>query len=247
MSTLDYSQYKKLDLHIHTPQSLCYSDLTVKAEQIVEAAVASGLHAIAVTDHNTGTGIEDIRKVAVKNGLVVFPGIELTTKGGHFLSIFEVDTSLVLLNSLLDELGVTQENRGDGAELVEGEVDGVFAKVVEAGGVLIAAHIERWPSGFLETKESRSAKMAIHANPYLSALEITVAQNREQWNNGEVRGYPKKYACIQGSDAHAPVEVGRRPFFVRMEKIGLASLKSAFADWHDSIIFPDQLSAASSR
>jgi PHP family Zn ribbon phosphoesterase len=241
MSTLDYSQYKKLDLHIHTPQSLCYSDMTVKPEQIVEAAVASRLHAIAVTDHNTVAGIEDIRKVAVKNGLVVFPGIELTTQGGHFLSIFEIDTSLVQLDRLLDELGVSQENRGDGAEQINGEVEDIFKRVVDIGGVIIAAHIERWPSGFLETKESRSAKMAIHASPYLSALEITVAQNCAQWNNGEVRGYPKKYACIQGSDAHAPVEVGRRPFLVRMEKIELSALKSAFTDWNNAIVFPIQL------
>lgn len=239
MSTLDYSQFKKLDLHIHTPQSLCYSDVTVKPEQIVDAAVVSGLHAIAITDHNTVAGIEEIRRIADKEGLVVFPGIELTTRGGHFLAIFEIDTSLMQLDKLLDDLGVVPENRGDGAEPISGEVEGILMKVVNSGGVVIAAHIERWPSGFLETKESRSAKMAIHASPYLSALEITVAQNREQWNNGQMRGYPKKYACIQGSDAHAPDEVGRRPFLVRMEKVGLAALRYAFTNWDNTIVFPE--------
>lgn len=243
MSTFEDLPYKKLDLHIHTPRSLCYSDMTVKPEQIVEAAIASGLDAIGITDHNTVEGIEDVCRVAVKEGLAVFPGIEFTTRSGHFLAIFDIDASITKLRELLDELGVARSHWGDGVEQVSGEAEDVFKMVVEWGGVVIAAHIERWPSGFLETKEPRSAKMAIHASPFLSALEITVAQNCEQWNNGWMRGYPKKYACIQGSDAHAPDEVGRRPFLVRMEKIGLKALKSAFTSWDNAITFPDQLHA----
>jgi hypothetical protein len=46
--------------------------------------------------------------------------------------------------------------------------------------------------------------MRIHDNKYLNALEITVPQSKSLWNSGQVRNYPKKYACIQGSDAHAP-------------------------------------------
>ncbi len=239
MSTFESSPYRKLDLHIHTPRSLCYSDMTIKPEQIVEAAIASGLDAIGITDHNTVEGVEDVRKVAAKRGLVVFPGIELTTRSGHFLAIFDVDTSIAKLRELLDEIEIPHSHWGDGVEQVSGEAEDVFKMVVEWRGVVIAAHIERWPSGFLETKESRSAKMAMHASSYLSALEITVAQNREQWNNGRMRGYPKKYACIQGSDAHAPDEIGRRPFLVRMKKVGLKALKSAFTNWDNAIVFPD--------
>jgi hypothetical protein len=88
-------------------------------------------------------------------------------------------------------------------------IEEVFQKTEDWGGVAIAAHIERWPSGFLETNETRQAKMRIHSNKYLSALEITVPQNKNLWNAGQVRGYPKKYACIQSSDAHALEEIGR--------------------------------------
>ncbi|MBN1804193.1 MAG: PHP domain-containing protein [Sedimentisphaerales bacterium] len=247
MDTFDISQYKKLDLHIHTPSSLCYSDMTVKPHQIVDAAVASGLDAIAITDHNTVEGIEDIRVLAGQKGLFIFPGIELTTRSGHFLAIFDVDTAVVKLRELLDDLGVTPSSWGDATEAVRDDALDVFKKVVEFGGLVVAAHIERWPSGFLETKESRSVKMAIHASPYLSALEITIAQNRGQWHEGRVRGYPRKFACIQGSDAHTPAEIGRRPFLVRMGKIELVALKSAFMDWNNSIIFPDEINSKAER
>jgi hypothetical protein len=64
---------RKVDLHIHTPRSFCYSDKTVTAGQIVEAALAKKLDAIAVTDHNTFEGVEDVNRDAKEKGLVVQP------------------------------------------------------------------------------------------------------------------------------------------------------------------------------
>ena len=233
--------FKKLDLHVHTPHSLCYSDMTVRPEQIVEAALVFGLDAIGITDHNGVEGIDGVRKVAAREGLAVFPGMEITTRSGHFLAFFDLETPSARIRDFLDVVGISREHWGDAADMVTCETEEVFRKVVEWGGVVIAAHIERWPSGFLETKEPRATKMAIHASPYLSALEITVAQNRQQWENGLMRGYPRKYACIQGSDAHSPTEVGRRPFLARMETIGLAGLKAAFDNWTTDIAFPDEI------
>lgn len=221
--------------------------MTVKPEQIVEAANAAGLDAIGITDHNTAAGIEGIRKAAEKANLAVFPGIELTTRSGHFLALFEIGTPISTTDKLLDAMGIALQLRGDGTIQLNGEPEDIFKSVAAEGGLVIAAHIERWPSGFLETKESRSTKMAVHASPYLSALEITVAQNKEQWNRGLMRGYPKKYACIQGSDAHAPNEVGRRPFFIRTDQISLGVLKFAFSNWDNVIAFPDQLQQSPSH
>jgi len=233
--------YRKLDLHIHTPHSLCYGDMAVRPQQIVEAALVFGLDAIAITDHNGVEGIDGVRKAAAGEALVVFPGVELTTRSGHFLALFNIDAPVARLRDFLDSAGISREHWGDAAEMVAVETEDVFRTVTEYGGLVIAAHIERWPSGFLETKEPRSTKMAIHASLYLSALEITVAQNRRLWENGQMRGYPRKHACIQGSDAHSPTEVGRRPFLARMDEISLAGLKSAFASPDTAIAFPDEL------
>jgi PHP family Zn ribbon phosphoesterase len=241
MNNASIQSFKKFDLHIHTPSSSCYSDMTVTSEQIVDAAVAANLDAIGITDHNTVSGIDSIRKAAEKEKLAIFPGMELTTRSGHFLALFELDTPVGKMDMLLDEMGIAVPLRGDGTVHLNGEPEDIFKSVVAEGGLIIAAHIERWPSGFLETKEPRSVKMAVHASPYLSALEITVAQNKEQWNKGLMRGYPKKYACIQGSDAHAPNEVGRRPFLIKTDQISLEALKSALTSWDNVIAFPGQL------
>ncbi len=229
---------RRVDLHIHTPRSFCYSDKSITAGQIVEAALAKGLDAIAVTDHNTFESVDDIRSAVQGKGLVVFPGVELSTKSGHFLALFEPGTPLVELRKVLANIGIKTEDWGDAAVFVEGTVEEIFPKIVAHGGLVIAAHIERWPSGFLETKELKKAKLAIHDNPDLSALEITVAADKDAWNRGEQRGFRRKMACIQGSDAHSPAEIGRRPVFIRMEEISIAGLRKAFLNFEVSIIFP---------
>lgn len=241
MSESDNACLKKLDLHIHTPRSICYSDKTVTSEQIVVEALNAKLDAIAITDHNTFENVESVRNIAKDKGLTIFPGVELSTKSGHFLALFEVNTPLPRLRENLGKIGVAQDAWGDGAMLVEGEVDYLFKKITDAGGIVIASHIERWPSGFLETNEPRNVKMAIHASSLISALEITVSKDKKLWNNGEKRGFAKKYACIQSSDAHSPAEIGRRPVFIRMDTINLRSLKSAFRDYENSIFFPDDV------
>lgn len=241
MSAIYRTNLYKIDLHVHTPVSACYGDKSITPEQIVAAALASGLDAIAITDHNTFEGIDIIRKVAEGKKLRVFPGVELSLKSGHFLALFEVNTPVAALQPLLTEIGIKRPDWGDGAILAECETVEVFRKINTLNGIVVAAHIERWPSGFLESNEPRKVKMAIHSNPYISALEITIAQNKNFWNNGLMRGYPTKRACIQSSDAHSPVDIGRRPVFIKMEEITLSCLKSAFNDYEHKVVFPDEL------
>ena len=239
MSEVKDVAFKKVDLHIHTPRSACYSDPSVTTEQIVNSALTAELSVIAITDHNTVEAVDGIRQVAEKKGLFAFPGIELSTRGGHIISIFDLDTPVERLRDFLDNIGITRQGWGDAAIMADDGIEEVLQKIIEWGGIAIAAHIERWPSGFLQTNQPRQVKMRIHSSNYLSALEITVPQNKGMWHAGQVRGYPKKYACIQGSDAHALDEIGRRPVHIRMETVNLESLYSAFNDYETKIIFSD--------
>ena len=221
---------------------MCYSDPSVTPGQIVESALAVGLDAIAITDHNTAEGIEEVRQAGKEKGLPVFPGIELSTRGGHIIALFDLDVPVERLRDLLDDIGIAREGWGDAAIMAAINIEEVLQRLEDRGGIAIAAHIERWPSGFLKTNESRRTKMKIHNNRHLSALEITVPDDKDLWNNGLVRDYHKKYACIQGSDAHALVEIGRRPVYIQMEKIGLDALRLAFLNYETRIQFPDEVS-----
>jgi len=232
---------RRVDLHIHTPKSVCYSDISATPEQITDAALAAGLEAIAITDHNSVEAVEDMRQVASGGGLSIFPGIELSTVGGHILALFALDTPMEKLQSFLIYVGLDRPQWGDAIHVANGDTEEVLQKIDEWGGLAIAAHVERWPSGFLETNQPRHVKAAIHASDYLSALEITIPQNKAQWNAGAMRGYPKKRACTQSSDAHSLDEIGRRPLCVWMESISLDALRRAIEDYETAIYFPEEL------
>lgn len=234
-------RFTKVDLHLHTPESKCYSDPLTTPEQIIDAALAVGLEAIAITDHNTFNSVDAIRKLGQEKGLVVFPGVELSTKGGHVLALFDRETPVSQLDDFLDRAGASAAAMGDGAFTVDNGIEDVFRKIDEHGGIAIAAHIERWPTGFLQTTESRRAKMRIYSNEYLTALEITQPQNKGLWNRGQVRGYPKRHACIQGSDAHALNEIGRRPTYLRLPSLDLRGLRLAFDEYESRIRFPEEM------
>ena len=176
--------FRKMDLHIHTPQSMCYGEPSVTLEQIVDTAKSAGLEVMAITDHNTVAAIDGIRQAAEEKGLFVFPGVELSTSGGHFFALFERDTPVEHLVDFLDDVGIAREGWGDAATVAEGDVEGILCQIGERGGIAIAAHIERWPSGFLQTNEPRQVKMRIYGSQYLSALEITIPQNKGLWNAG---------------------------------------------------------------
>ncbi len=232
--------YRKVDLHVHTPRSTCYSEKGVTPQQIVERAIEAGLDVIAVTDHNTVASIDEVRSAAEGKALVVLTGVEVTTPEGHVLALFGSDVPTKDLEDFLTYVGVADDWRGDGHFAVEAPMDEVFRRIDERGGIAIAAHIERWPSGLLEANRPAKVKAAIHASPYLSALEITIPRDKASWNEGKVRGYPVKRACIQSSDAHSLGEIGRRPVTLRLDTIDLPALKRAFADFATSIFFPDE-------
>jgi predicted metal-dependent phosphoesterase TrpH len=66
-------QYRKVDLHMHTPASHCYEYPEHTPGEIVQAAIENGLDAIAVTDHNTAAWIGRIKSAAQNAALTVFP------------------------------------------------------------------------------------------------------------------------------------------------------------------------------
>lgn len=233
--------YKKADFHIHTPASVCYGDKSVTQEQIIDATLDNGLEVFAVTDHNTFESVDSLRKIGREKGICVFPGVELSTKSGHFIALFDTDTPVTKLEEMLLLLQPDRSRWGDGTAKLDMDTVEVLKQVTKSGGITIAAHIERWPSGILESGESSHMKMIIMESPYLTGLEITVPGDRTDWNNGKMNNYPGEYACVQSSDAHNLDEIGRRPVFISIENCNLEALKAAFSNFKDRIRFPDDM------
>ncbi len=65
-----------IDLHTHTNES----DGTYSPAELVEAALSSGLEALAISDHDTFSGYDQAAQLAGRNGLDLVCGIEVNSR-----------------------------------------------------------------------------------------------------------------------------------------------------------------------
>ncbi|WP_286077446.1 PHP domain-containing protein [Thomasclavelia cocleata] len=81
----------KIDMHVHSD----FSDGTFSPSEIVSKAKDLDLDLIALTDHNTFSGISEFKKACKKYKVKGIPGIELTTsyknKEIHVLGYFNIN------------------------------------------------------------------------------------------------------------------------------------------------------------
>ena len=91
------AQFRRADMHIHSfgeGGSYDVTDGAMTPENIVDTAVAERLDLIAITDHNQIANVRPALKYADGKGLLVIPGVELSTQQGHLLVYFETDDQL---------------------------------------------------------------------------------------------------------------------------------------------------------
>jgi len=73
------SKSGSIDLHCHSTAS----DGTLAPAEVVKLAVAGGLSALALTDHDTVDGVAEAAAEAEKSGLDFLPGIEISCEYPH--------------------------------------------------------------------------------------------------------------------------------------------------------------------
>ncbi|NLV72569.1 MAG: PHP domain-containing protein [Actinobacteria bacterium] len=157
----------RADLHIHSALSPCASD-EMTPPAIVNAALGAGLDMIAVSDHNSAGNVAAVQEAARIAGetLAVLPGMEITSaEEVHVLALFpDVETAESVARHLRTLLPVAEGNYysffGDQPLLdAEGrtvgtetaalaaattlDLDEVVELVHNAGGIAIAAHVDR--------------------------------------------------------------------------------------------------------
>lgn len=65
----------RIDLHTHS----CRSDGTCTPAELVDLAVAEGLRAFALTDHDTTAGLREAREAGARAGVEIVSGCEIST------------------------------------------------------------------------------------------------------------------------------------------------------------------------
>ena len=120
----DDSKYNIVfDQHSHTN----YSDGSLTIKQNVEWHIALGFNALAITDHNNMSHLEqvdDVRKEYLEKGIIILSGIEWTTIRGHF-----------------NFLGISNWDERIPYKPKDEKIIKVINKVHDQGGIVVCNHI----------------------------------------------------------------------------------------------------------
>jgi PHP family Zn ribbon phosphoesterase len=170
------NRFCKVDLHVHTPKSECFLEKEVTPEMIVNQAIASGMNAIAITDHNTAEWIDSVKNAASGTGLVVFPGVEITIQPGvHVVAIFSEDRTSSHVTDLLTDLGLKTDDRGKNNSLVtKFSVQEVVSKIRNDHHALpILAHIDNEKGAWKVLRNHGQTLLQLWQAKEFAAVEIT--------------------------------------------------------------------------
>ena len=114
------SEWRKIDLHFHTPSSYDYGNKSITNQQIIDGLIAKDMSIVAITDHHTIDieRIDDLKNIA--NGRVtILPGIEFCagSRGSepiHFIGIFSEKSDIGYIWSDLNVRSSIQKQKQNG-------------------------------------------------------------------------------------------------------------------------------------
>lgn len=109
------SEWRKWDLHFHTPTSHDYQNKSITNQQLVDKLAESNISAVAITDHHTidVLRIQELQKLGKEKNITVFAGIEFCSELGgresiHFIGIFPENSDISSIWTVLQgKLGIT--------------------------------------------------------------------------------------------------------------------------------------------
>lgn len=174
-------RWYKCDFHLHTMSSKCYKTQTDTPEMWVKEVKEKGVQCVAITDHNDYQGIDQIKPLCEKEGITVFPGVELSCDSSkvHLLVLFDVICTSEDVREFLNSVGIYKASYGESGCTCEGDIKSVCLKAHKMGGLIIAAHIDEF-NGISEISYDNMEE--ILDRKYIDAVQVV---NSEIWNEYE--------------------------------------------------------------
>ena len=139
------SEWRKWDLHFHTPSSYDYQEGSVTNEDIVNGLIENEISVVAITDHHT-IDIERIsilQKLAKGKGLTILPGIEFLSdaRGNepiHFIGIFDENSNIEFIWAQIKNNTSIKRIEGEQKKINEVycDLDDTIKLIKELGGII---------------------------------------------------------------------------------------------------------------
>ena len=188
------SEWRKWDLHFHTPSSYDYENKTVTNQHIIDILSKNEISVVAITDHHIIDidRIKKLQKLGKEKNITVLPGIEFLSDARgrepiHFIGIFAEDSNLEYIWGQIENKTEINKIKGEGKKPNEiychltntikiiKELDGIVS--IHSGG------------------KSNSIENITHSLPHNSAQKDDIAHRVhifELGNEADQEGYRSK-------------------------------------------------------
>ena len=229
----------RFDLHIHSCLSPC-ADLEMSPRAIAPRARATGLDAIALTDHNSARNTPALAACCREAGLACLFGLEVcTAEEVHTLALFDtLDQAAAMTDWIYDSLPkrVNQpEVFGDQPVVLADEtivelewrllagasrhaLRDIGARTHELGGLFLASHVDRPVNSVF------SQLGVLSGDEGFDAMELSRHADPAAWRD---RAAP--HALVRSSDAHYLDDIGSGWSEADLPTFTTAALCDAFA------------------
>lgn len=201
------SEWKKWDLHVHTPASYDWDkSCSVAVKDIVDKALAEKISVIAITDHHSVKGIDDAVKAASGKDLRILPGVELQTdkgnKGIHIIGIFDSSvTSKTIYDKLLCPLNLSEDDvKKKGDDQIECNFEKACQKIHELGG-LVLLHAGNKSNSIEQLDSDVRSALKKDLAFLVDIFEVTSNKQVDDYRKIVFPKIKQEFPCIITSDA----------------------------------------------
>jgi predicted metal-dependent phosphoesterase TrpH len=174
------ARFFRADLHIHSYGGSYDADASMTPAQIVETALKHGLGLVAVTDHNEITNVAAAVSAAKGTGLLVVPGVELSTPQGHLLAYLPTVQALEKFHGRLDIV-----DRGTPTSRCKNTIVDCLNLLQSLAGFGILAHVDSQGGFELENPGASPHKLDVLCHATLLGIELKKAASPVTYAEGD--------------------------------------------------------------
>ena len=207
---------------------------------IVRAAAEAGVDGIVICDHNAADNVAAVGRAARAAGCVAVAGMEITTEEEvHLVALMPDEAAAGVLHArVAAALPGRNEPAAFGEQVIANEdaevlgfnpsllagatcwsVDRAAEEIHRAGGLVIAAHVDRERFGLVGQLGFVPPGLALDAIEVSAATPYDIGRRRY----ADPLGLP----AVAGSDAHDPGAIGRALTYLHLDHAAAAEVRRA--------------------
>jgi hypothetical protein len=178
------SNWRKWDLHFHTPSSPDYKDKSITNQEIIDVLLKNEISVVAITDHQLMDldRIKELQSLGLRNNITVIPGIEILSDSRgkepiHFIGLFSETSDIDYIWGQLENNTNLRRIRGENKKPDEIYCDlKDTALLIKKLGGIVTIHAG---------KKSNSIECITDSLPHTMAEKADIADNVDIFELGK--------------------------------------------------------------